>query len=117
MGLGLIDRFIIAAVARSAAPFQMHVFTEQLLVDEKGLIIFFRLDRRRHSRSPLALAGRDLGRLAELLEDAVTGVAGYTAALHRSRRVPRCVHIDNQQNQRDGDQKDFFHISASNSLL
>jgi hypothetical protein len=88
MGPGLIDRFVIAAMARSAVPFQMHIFAEEFLVDEKGLIIFFRLDRRRHSRSPLALARRNLGRLAELLEDAFTGVAGYTAALYRSRRVP-----------------------------
>jgi len=95
MCLGLIDYLIVAAVARSAAPFQMHVFAEQFLVDEKGFIVFFRLDRRRRPRSPLALARRDLGKLAELFEDAFAGVAGYTAALYRSRRILSCVHMDN----------------------
>lgn len=95
MGLGLINGFVIAAVAGSAAPFQVHIFAEQFLVDKKAFVKFFRLDRRRRSRSPLALARGDLGRLAELLEDAFACVARDAAALHGSRRVPRCVHIDN----------------------
>ncbi len=89
MGLGTVDNLVVAAVAGGTAPFQMDVFTEEFLVDEKAFVKFFRLDRRRGSRSPLALARGYLGGLAEFFEDAIVCMARYTAALSCSR----CVSI------------------------
>lgn len=113
MGLGLFDYLVIAAVAGSAAPFQVHFSAEKRLVDEETLVELFRLDRRRRSRSPLALARGRLEGPAELLHDAFIGVADNTAALNGSCRVS----IDDQQNHRDCDQKDFFHVPPLYCLL
>jgi hypothetical protein len=88
MGLCLVDRLVVAAVAGGAASLQVDILGEQFLVDEKAFVKIFRLDRRRRSRSPLALALGHQEGLAELFEDAVIRMAHYTAALHCRCRVP-----------------------------
>jgi len=93
-------------MARGAFAFEVDVLADQLLVDEETLVIFFRLDRRRRPCSPLALAAMYLGGLAELLQDAFAGVAGYTAALGCRCRVS----IQGQQQDRNGKQTQFPHI-------
>jgi hypothetical protein len=58
----------------------MFIFSDQLAIDEESLVVRFRRDRRRRSRSPLGFARRNVRYLAEPLQGGVIGMAGYAGA-------------------------------------
>ena len=59
-----LARFV-PLVAGSASPLEMRILPDQLPVNEKSLVVGFRRNRRRRTRSPFPFFGREGRRLAQ----------------------------------------------------
>lgn len=99
VGLFLGDDTVITLVAELARKLQVDVLPDQVFVHHVSFIVIFRLDRRRHPRSPLPFAPHCRG-FHHGLHDCRIGVAGDTGA-----RLSGVGGHDRKKKQGEGNQK------------